>query len=548
MWPGAGLLSSKVHELLRPQRHSLFEPDWKKYKQFLEPLAGKDSSYQCLDLHPYKQNTWTGLVEKHLSKHGVPTSQALDHVKDTTLLVLANCPSTGRGDVAASGWWADVAENFARAPGYTAYQNVQILISAPTFDLRYMVPKLSSRRRRFSILYESVGSHLFQVAGTPDFDDSYFTIATLDQINDNANHVSAKAEALNVATPPGREPPGFDLLPPAPPRGGVPPPHVPRVKTEWHRSMLEIMGAGDKPRVDSTAIYRQGKAHKKLLKENQRVYLDQQGLQVGLEFDRLNQRLSRDAANPALDSRALQPLADELKAKRAAWSEVQRDEKAIDRRDGASFLIDNQRTSQVHGNYDNPILPWYRRPFEPLTIQPDEFYPHDSSRGFVFFDMNASSPYIHRLNGLTPAVRTEALEIAESLMYLLNSRSWISLSELCETLFPRQPINDLVEKIPSLAAFAYKFMKPNFDELPKTLHSGPETRQGEQGPDPAECFQENLNYDLSDVRLRILSSRTILEIALLYQQRSDKLSAVQLARALGCAVTASKAGRAGIFT
>ena len=547
MWPGAGLLSSKVHEFIRPQRHTLIEPDWKKYKRYLEPLAKDDSSYKCLSLHPYKQEGLVGLVEKHLSEHGMPRDQALDLVKDKTLLVLANCPVMARSDTPTPSWWIDAVDACVRTPGDNLYGSVQILASVPTVDARYMIPKVVTRRRRGAVVFESIATDVFQVAETPDLDSYYVSAKSLDLITANAAHVSAKAAALNVTTPPGREPPGFNLVPPVPPRGVATAPYIPRVRTKWHDKMLEEIEAGDDPRADYATAQRQSKAHRQMIQENRRAYLDQEGLRVGIELDRLNQRLSRDAANPDLDSRILQPLADKVKAKQASWSELLQNAKS-DGHGDVALLVDGHRAALARGDFDSALMFWDRRPFAPLTVQPDEFYPHDPERAMIYIGTDSSSAYTRRLKGLDPDVRTEVLELADSFMFVLNTRSGITLSELFETLFPRQPANNLVAKIPSLALLANKSMKPNFDDLPKTLHSGPETRQGENGPDPVECFQENLDYDLSDVRLRTLSPLTILEIALLYQQSPDKWSAVQLARALGSAVVAHKAGRAGKYT
>jgi transcription factor 1 len=60
--------------------------------------------------------------------------------------------------------------------------------------------------------------------------------------------------------------------------------------------------------------------------------------------------------------------------------------------------------------------------------------------------------------------------------------------------------------------------------------------------DPAFTYQDNVDYDLSGVRLRTLSAATLLDIAIKYEKLPEKLDIVSLNRALGGTMTQAQIG------
>ncbi|KAI5307825.1 hypothetical protein KEM55_007312, partial [Ascosphaera atra] len=89
IFPGTGLLSSKLHKALSPRRHLLLEPNFKNFKPFLTPLLEKSRSrYHHLDYDPFNLATYSRLFEEgHLPEQ---TEKAEVDGLNNSLLITAN--------------------------------------------------------------------------------------------------------------------------------------------------------------------------------------------------------------------------------------------------------------------------------------------------------------------------------------------------------------------------------------------------------------------------------------------------------------------------
>lgn len=91
--PGAGLFSSKLHNLIKPRSHILMEPDQGTYSQFLQPLVDEPGS--TYSLVPKSGIIWSEL-ETIMNKEYLPHQEAYPASDprlceiNKTLLVVAN--------------------------------------------------------------------------------------------------------------------------------------------------------------------------------------------------------------------------------------------------------------------------------------------------------------------------------------------------------------------------------------------------------------------------------------------------------------------------
>ncbi|XHG09589.1 hypothetical protein AWENTII_012637 [Aspergillus wentii] len=150
----------------------------------------------------------------------------------------------------------------------------------------------------------------------------------------------------------------------------------------------------------------------------------------------------------------------------------------------------------------------------------------------IYFEANANSSVIQRINALSPSEQGDLFRLFDALSLSFSSRSTMSTAELLKLIFPDRTINDIVRSVPSLSIFAWKSLKSDFANWPRTVQ-GSATEQETGQLDPAACFQENLDYDLSGVPLRILNVTTLWDILFEYHKQPMKISSMQLIRLLG---------------
>lgn len=208
--------------------------------------------------------------------------------------------------------------------------------------------------------------------------------------------------------------------------------------------------------------------------------------------------------------------------------------------ESVAILVDDHRSSLHIGGFDNGLLPWDRRTFEPLFLTENELYPRGCERTMVYFEANKDPPVMKMIQNLDAEKRNNLLRLFDALTLIFSKRSALPVTEFLELLFPSRPVDDLIRAIPSLIVFARKKPNPNFDSLPKTCHPIGIKLGDEQ--DPAVCLQDNMDYDLSKVRLRTLFVKTLWEIMLEYLKTATDLSPILLSRLLGGSMTSYQTG------
>ncbi|KAF7590733.1 hypothetical protein BBP40_002471 [Aspergillus hancockii] len=544
LWPGGGLWSSKVNDLLKPRRHVLVEPDLKTFKPLLQPLAQSRPCYELLSTDIHAINDWKSLLSTHFPEQELLNRDDSGSLpKNDTLLILANPPPTGskKDHYTPGRWWSVFMETCMRQSGLHSYGSVRMIASLPVTDAQTVIPRTVAERKRPALLTENVALHAFEVAAPRD-PSMWVTLKGWNVVADNASRVAQRAAKQGVTTPPGREIQPIPMAPESPDTGRLPVPYVPRTRTELHEKLMQKISSSTLMADDSATSGKGGKRNQirmraliQLNKDNRDAYHRQRLADKRAEIDELMNTLSRSAADANVDSTGLKPILDNIETAKAAVAQ-ETSEIHYDVLKELPSLIDDKRAALHTGNFDDAVLLWDRRPFEPLLINSEELYPRSSERSVLYFEADSNPTPLRKVHQLPPSQRDDPFRLFEAYSLTMGTRNLITVAEFLQLIFPDRPTNDIVKSIPSLAAFAAKTPKTDFDTLPKTLH-GP----GEK-PDPAACYQDNLNYDLSDVRVRCLPSSTLWDIFVEYEKSDMKLSAVQLNRLLGGTLTSFRSG------
>lgn len=259
-----------------------------------------------------------------------------------------------------------------------------------------------------------------------------------------------------------------------------------------------------------------------------------------MKIDELNKSMARAAAESTSTLESLKPYVDDIAALESSIVS-ERSELHFDVVNSVDILVDDRRASFHTGTFDKALLPWDRRPFDPLLTDPNELYPRESDRSMVYFEADKNPPVMQILQQqLDPEKQDTLLRLFDSLSLIFSQRSTSPITEVLPLMFPNRPVEDLIRTIPSLVLFARRTPKPDFDSLPRTTYNLGLDLGDDQ--DPAMCLQDNMDYDLSKVRLRSLPIKTLWEILLEYSKTSTDLSPVLLNRLLGGSMTTYQSG------
>ncbi|KAF9892929.1 hypothetical protein FE257_000521 [Aspergillus nanangensis] len=548
LWPGGGLLSSKVNDFLQPRRHVMIEPDLDTFHPILESLAQSRPGYELLSKDIHSIDDWKGLLAEKFPEQSMSncdTAGAL--AKNHTLLVLAQPPPSRskRDHYTPARWLSTFMEECMRQSGLHTFGSVRLLATLPLHDSQALIPRTVADRKRPALLTENVALHAFEVASSKA-PTVWVNAKGWDVVTKNASRVAQREAEQHILTPPGRELSPLPMAPESPDPGKMPLPYIPRLNSEYHDRLIDVIRAespmesnptpsGKKP---TRVNQKRSRAIIQLNQDNRHAFFRHELVSKQAKIDELMKTLSRTAAEETTTSTTLQPILDQIEATKSALAQQTLDTHYESIKQ-VPVTIDDRRASLHSGNFDDAHLLWDRRPFEPLVIHPEELYPRESERSLVYFEADANAPALQNVNQLSPEERDHPFRLSEAVSRTIGGRGSLSVAELLQLIFPDQEINNIVKAVPSLAMFAAKTPKPEFDSLPKTVH-------GEPGPDgkldPAVCYQENLDYDLGDVRVRALSTRTLWDIFVEYQKANMELSTMQLNRLLGGTVTSFGSG------
>lgn len=424
--------------------------------------------------------------------------------------------------------------------GLHQYGSVRVLASFPLIETPIVLPRSVHERKRPGILTESLALHAFELAA-PFEVEPWHTWKRMQEITDNAKRVAERTAAQNVVVPAGRERPPLPLAYEIRRTGSASCPHEPRVRTERHERLFEEVQSCDKQLEQARVDEKKAKALKAarsraiapIHQDNRGAYFRSLAVKSQLEIDALYRTLSYAAADPAMSPKQLKALDDQIvDLKSAAATQAEAVHSKI--LGNVERVIDDARAARLSNDSDESVLLWEQRPFEPLHITSEDLFPRGVLRSLVYFEANPDSAAMQKLQSAPAEHRAEVLGLFNSLSLIFGNHNFMSVTELFQSIFRDQSINDLVKAIPSLVPHAAKRIKPNAGPVPLAGAS--------ESLDPTRCYQENVDYDLSDCRIRGLPVQVLWDILLEYQKNSMNLSAVQFTRLLGGTLTSYRAG------
>ena len=210
MNPGAGLWSSKLHDAIKPRSHILFEPDFKLYQPFLQPLLDqKGSKYKLIpksgilwdNLNLVKSRDY--LPNQELLQKGDPR---LEKSNDSLLFIanLGHYPSKiYQGFSSISSLMVHQLLSAARTHSiFQEYGLVRMLIWMRDKEKKVVHPRVITHRRKFAIEAEVSCETLSEIAGSDEFASKFRREHGLDL--DGARVVLDSMTKANIETPSAR--------------------------------------------------------------------------------------------------------------------------------------------------------------------------------------------------------------------------------------------------------------------------------------------------------------------------------------------------------
>lgn len=524
LWPGAGILSSRINDLLRPRRHILLEPALKSFGQFLEPLAASNPCYTLEQMDVYSQTNWSGVFNRLLpEQQPLPSKEPGKLKNNNTLLVIANpaVPNSILNHYTPARWWGAVMEDCLNQSGLHEYGSVRILALMPQVEARIVLPQTMADRNRPALLTESVALRTIEVAGCQE-DLSWIGLKGIDLYNKIGEQVSQRSKDLNTVTPTGRETPTIRFAPahPRPTKNSLP--HTPRIGTEWHDNLTKKMKSLDK-KVAS-------KARTALGADNKAAYYRQLTIEKQLAIDDKMNELAALAASTNTPTSDLHKLDEQIGTLSKELAELigTIHYSVLRTKDR---LLDEGRAGRIcdTNSEDAPLL-WDRRPFEPLSIDINELYPREPT-SILFFEADENSIAVRKLSQVAEGRRNEVAQLFDTLARVFRSKNDMTVAELIQNLLPDLTTDKVVQQIPGLLPYANKRLKGDGSTSdPKTV---------DEGETP---FLAGVECDFGGWRVRTLPAELLWDIILLYEKHAQDLSVLQLSRVIGATLTTFRAG------
>ncbi|GAD97177.1 hypothetical protein NFIA_068400 [Paecilomyces variotii No. 5] len=536
--PGDGLLSSKVNDFLKPRQHLLFEYQLPLYGDMLNELAAKNPCYKVIEIQNnwVNEDRWDAIFAEHLP---MPPPNTADGVINDSLLVLANLTYyVPKGShFTPSREWAHFMSKALKRLQFHRYGMTRILALMPSEEGHLVIPRTVFDRKRPALVTEATSKVAFNVANSTDA-GAWTRLRTWDLVTKSATRVAERTAEQNVKGITGRENPRILMAPESADPGKKPTPYVPRVRHEWQQKYVELSelikqreaelkASGAVPGKDKkmTALRQHYKRLEvQLNQDNRRWFGRIQLTEKQGEIDELEKELARAAANSQTDRQTLTELDSKLASMREDWAKL-REELDYVVHDRADLYIDEMRAALRTGSLDNAVLLWDRRPFEPLHIKYDEIYPIGTPCSMIYFEPSRDSPLVKTLESMERGQeKHDLMDLAEEILSVVGMRNTLSVNEFLNALFPERPINDIVKAVPGLAALASKRLKKDFDSSVEA--SSPVSNPG-QPTDPVYTYQENVDYDLSDVRIRSVPILVLWDLILEYSKWPAKATSTR---------------------
>ncbi|KAK3901866.1 hypothetical protein C8A05DRAFT_16000 [Staphylotrichum tortipilum] len=374
VFPGPGVWSTALHNLLQPRSHLLLEPDMEYYRPFLEPLLQRPGT----KLLPESGIVWEQLNRvlnpTHLPHQVERKYTAADTpLRNDTLLVTMNLAMFPKRKFRS---FESVVQLVlfqmisSIRPGalFQKYGLVRLLLWTPDTEKNPLLPRTVQQRKKMAVEAELSTDYVCEVAGG-ELEDSITATRsapwfTRDESMDleSTLRTRTRMQETGFALPPGREPLHVVKavqMEEAGREAVLDPERMPRrAAMNQLRELEEAVAAGKIEH--GTEEY----------KTWRRLLSVRKGLTVRSHLV-VKMLKERDAATQAFIDAGDDPELRAAAQKRCdKWSdEIDKLEKTLQTE--IRLVRDNLHVLQQ----EPPIMNWDRRYVEPLRARPDEFYP-----------------------------------------------------------------------------------------------------------------------------------------------------------------------------
>ncbi|KAK4136137.1 S-adenosyl-L-methionine-dependent methyltransferase [Trichocladium antarcticum] len=377
IFPGAGIWSRKLNDVLKPRTHMLLEPDEQFYKPMLEPLLQRPG----VKLVPESGIVWEQL-NKILSKdylpHQAERKSTLDNPpeRNDTLLVSMNLSMFPKRrfrtfESVAQLVMFQLMSSIRPGALFQKYGLVRMLLWVADDEKVSILPRTAQRRRKLAFEAELGTEWLCEVAGAEEVDNSsprsnnWFRRDQSIDVESTGNAVRRMREA-GITMPPGRESQYFreflEFSGEAAPAAGT---HASQVERPYITELRKLEAD-----FEAGAIEPSSTEHRRL---------KNLGYWLRWSVKRSNSILAilgeRDAAVRAHRDARADPSDAALAARAAeldkAWGATVN---ALEKSLRGDCILHRDNLHVLH--QDPPVLNWDRRYVDPLIVRKNEFFPN----------------------------------------------------------------------------------------------------------------------------------------------------------------------------
>ncbi|KAJ8121227.1 hypothetical protein ONZ43_g2269 [Nemania bipapillata] len=421
IYPGTSLWSHKLHEFLQPRSHLLLEPDAELYAPFLQPL---------LDQPGTRIVPKSGIIWRELNS--VLTPEFLPHqvipenpdVPNDTLLVTANLSFHPKKrfmnfDSIASLVLHQFVDSIRSSSLFQRYGLVRMLLWARTDDTLNFLPRTMQRRKKQALENDLLCEWVHEVCGAEA--DAHNWFVRDDALNiASAVSTAKKMRKAKLSLPPGREPKLFlEALAAVKAKRKLPVPGkaLPVFKRPYMEALANLQVADA---VDAEAGLAEDPDDQKAKKAYQwRARNENRKAERLFSYmSELDKLIELDKAKVATDASISE---DELK-----WqNEIAEMPKTLQ----DEFIT---YKASLHAHRQTPaLLEWDRRNYEPMTVEPDEFFPNICCN---LLDVQPKA--LHPLLRQTGPHSTRAADVLDVILGALMHQSTQPIGPGLDSLWP----------------------------------------------------------------------------------------------------------------
>ncbi|KAI0838580.1 S-adenosyl-L-methionine-dependent methyltransferase [Hypoxylon sp. FL0890] len=364
IYPGAGLWSRKLHDYLQPRSHILMEPDADLYRSFLKPLLDRPNT----TLVPASGLVWRELnsvLTPEYLPHQVVADAAQLSQRNDTLLVTANIAFHPKKRFLNFGSLASLVlyqfiESIRTSALFQRYGLVRILIWTRHDDKYGLLPKFMQKRKKLAVDTELSCDWVHEVCGREGPDSAWYVRdSNLDASSSLATWRRMQAAGFKI--PNGRASEDLKEAQRVPEsREAIVPDSIPPVFKRQFKDALDELETAHEEQIftkDSDS-YR-----------NMQVYRWRANWEEK-KHERMLRLLSGLDAITAL-YKSGKASAGEIEALEAEWeADVQSNPKGFIN----EFVTYKDNLHYYRQN--PPLLHWDRRAYDPMVVQPEEFFPN----------------------------------------------------------------------------------------------------------------------------------------------------------------------------